>query len=328
MTDNEENTESDKGIEAEAVSMGWAPKEKYRGDPSRWIDAKEYVRRGREHIPIMQGMLSREREQRERDRQDYDRRFQALSANFEARLRATGDLASEAIRKQREQHLTELELERRRIAVSPATPEQRAEQFEHVTRAEQDLLERFREEDKHRAEYVRQNQPPPADNTPQEVLEWGAKNPWFLALKQAGSPIAQEAEAVHMTLVAQGVPLRENLDEVTRRMAERYPHIINSPQSMQTDHTRQVDVFDNDVDSESPRKEVRRPSSVEGQSSGRSVSKQAGVKGWRDIPAQEREMMTKAFINNGLYGDAEKEGLAKVQAKAAAAYWSQYPEDI
>lgn len=46
--------EADRGpIEAEAKRMGWAPREQWRGDPELWKDADEYVRRGKEIIPIV-----------------------------------------------------------------------------------------------------------------------------------------------------------------------------------------------------------------------------------------------------------------------------------
>jgi ElaB/YqjD/DUF883 family membrane-anchored ribosome-binding protein len=316
-----ENTADDADVK-EALSMGWSPREKWRGDPDSWVDAKEYRRRAKEHLPIVQGLLKREQEARQRERDQAKREIEAIRQDFDRRLKVTGSVAEDAIRKLREQHLTELELERRRIATSPATPEQRAQQFEDVTRAEQQLLERFRREDEDRQEQQRQarvTQP----NVPPEVLDWGSRNPWFYALKQSGSPIAQEAEAIHMMLNAQGMPLAENLDEVTRRIGERYPHIVYPADTQRATPAQETD----DGDSVPTRREpARRPSSVEGQSNGRATAKNTGAKGWRDIPAAERELMTTSFINNGLYGDPTKDGLAKVQAKAAEAYWSQYPE--
>jgi hypothetical protein len=35
--------------------MGWSPKEQWRGDPNRWIDAPDFVKRGEEVLPILQG---------------------------------------------------------------------------------------------------------------------------------------------------------------------------------------------------------------------------------------------------------------------------------
>lgn len=40
-------------VEEEARAMGWHPLEEYRGDPRRWTSAEEFVRRGREQLPIL-----------------------------------------------------------------------------------------------------------------------------------------------------------------------------------------------------------------------------------------------------------------------------------
>lgn len=57
MADNENtNVQNEQGtvvpgealspIQEEALSMGWVPKEEFDGDPDRWVDAGEFVRRG------------------------------------------------------------------------------------------------------------------------------------------------------------------------------------------------------------------------------------------------------------------------------------------
>jgi hypothetical protein len=43
--------------EAEALKLGWVPKEKFRGNPERWVDAKAYVDRGNEVLPIVKAQL-------------------------------------------------------------------------------------------------------------------------------------------------------------------------------------------------------------------------------------------------------------------------------
>jgi hypothetical protein len=40
-------------IEERAKEMGWAPREEWRGDPERWIDAEQFVHRGEEILPIL-----------------------------------------------------------------------------------------------------------------------------------------------------------------------------------------------------------------------------------------------------------------------------------
>ena len=39
--------------EAKARETGWAPKEQFRGDPEKWIDAETWAKRGEEFIPLL-----------------------------------------------------------------------------------------------------------------------------------------------------------------------------------------------------------------------------------------------------------------------------------
>lgn len=54
-----ESTEEsqDANFEAQASKMGWKPQEKFKGDPARWVDAKTYVERGEEVLPIVKAQL-------------------------------------------------------------------------------------------------------------------------------------------------------------------------------------------------------------------------------------------------------------------------------
>ena len=56
MAENEDKSGGDEAAAAlvtEATSMGWSPKESWRGDPDKWIDAETFVTRGREVLPIL-----------------------------------------------------------------------------------------------------------------------------------------------------------------------------------------------------------------------------------------------------------------------------------
>ena len=184
---------------------------------------------------------------------------EALRRDFSARLNRESDAA---IKREREHAIAELESERRRIAVSPEPAYERARKFEDVTRAEMDVIKRFRDEDVRRQQAL-----PVQHNLPPEVKDWSKRNSWYLALKKAGSPIADEAEAIHVALNAQGVPLKDNLEEVTRRMAQRYPHLVQS--------------------SRRPRKQAKQQ------------------QGWDAIPAEDRKTAEESLIRRGIYGKDE-----------------------
>lgn len=50
----DEQTNEGRDYAAEATAIGWKPKEEFRGDPDRWVDAERYVKRGEEFLPIVQ----------------------------------------------------------------------------------------------------------------------------------------------------------------------------------------------------------------------------------------------------------------------------------
>src|SRR5687768_16654653 len=41
-------------VEDKARRMGWRPRAEYGGDPTRWVDAETFVRRGDEILPFVQ----------------------------------------------------------------------------------------------------------------------------------------------------------------------------------------------------------------------------------------------------------------------------------
>ena len=49
------STEMEDGpsAEQEASELGWVPKDRFRGDQERWVDAETFVRRGKEIMPIL-----------------------------------------------------------------------------------------------------------------------------------------------------------------------------------------------------------------------------------------------------------------------------------
>lgn len=48
-----ETTDNTPDFESQAKEMGWVEKDHFRGDESKWIDAKEFVERGEAYLPIV-----------------------------------------------------------------------------------------------------------------------------------------------------------------------------------------------------------------------------------------------------------------------------------
>ena len=91
VLDQDENAEA---VEQEARSMGWCPKEEWRGKEEAWLPASEFVEKGRVMLPLVQNENKKLRSQREEDR----RQLAALQAevrNVTAALRAVQDQQDE-----------------------------------------------------------------------------------------------------------------------------------------------------------------------------------------------------------------------------------------
>lgn len=119
MAGEEENVE-DQGsngpapeVIKEARSMGWRPQEQFQGDPDNWVDADEFVRRGREVLPILKHnnkrlqdqMLTRDREigNLKASLEASQKAIKALKAGFsEANKRAAQSARKELIQQLRE----------------------------------------------------------------------------------------------------------------------------------------------------------------------------------------------------------------------------------
>jgi len=52
MSELDDNT-GNVDVEKEAMNMGWTPKEKFKGDPAKWIDAETFVERAEHVLPIL-----------------------------------------------------------------------------------------------------------------------------------------------------------------------------------------------------------------------------------------------------------------------------------
>lgn len=86
-------------VEAEAKSLGWQPKEEFKGDPNRWVDAETYVARGQEIMPILKANNSKLQKDLEAVRAENAELRNTVTANQEA-IEALKEFNSEATRRQ------------------------------------------------------------------------------------------------------------------------------------------------------------------------------------------------------------------------------------
>lgn len=190
--------------EAKAVRLGWRPKDEFKGDPDKWVDAAEFIRRGEEEPALAKA--------------NYAKLEKALE-------RANGKIASlESTHQKLVEHLSTAEkrsYERAKREIE-ARLDQAAEagDVEGVRAATRDITDLAREAAAPKVEA------PKGANLPPEFEEWEEANPWWktdTVMTAAAVAVANELEAGGMK---DGPKLYA---EVTRRIRAEFPHKFENP---------------------------------------------------------------------------------------------------
>ena len=69
---------SDHSLDYDALAseIGWSPKEKFRGDPAKWVDAKTYYEKGEFVLPI----VKKQREEAKKDAESLRKQLAELKS--------------------------------------------------------------------------------------------------------------------------------------------------------------------------------------------------------------------------------------------------------
>ena len=183
-------------VEQEAMAQGWRPKEEFEGDPERFIDAGEFVRRGELFSKI--DHQNKELKQL-RNAMDQFKQHHAM-VEQKAYERAVADL-----KKQRKEALAEGDVD----------------QYDHIDN-QLEALKDQREAELVRAAQVAQQNAPQVDPA---FTAWVAKNPWYTSdVTMAGA-----ANAYGMDLARQGLPPLEVLKRVEAHIKQEFKHKFTNP---------------------------------------------------------------------------------------------------
>lgn len=199
-TQDTEQQDQRQQAEVKARSMGWRPKEQFRGDPTKWVDAEEFVRRGEQHIPILRDRLDRTQKELEELRQASR---EALDMQRENQKRERARLQAE---------IDGLRTTQRRAveAGDVATYDEAGKKIEALDKA-----------------MPPEPQPAPAaqPELPQEARDFEARNSsWFGP--NGDREMTEEAIALHAAQQRRGDkrPLAEQLLEIENKVKRLYPH--------------------------------------------------------------------------------------------------------
>ena len=217
IEERHDEQEGDEGarveLEARAKRAGWVPREDYRGNQDRWVDADEFLRSAEENLPRAKernAMLDRKLRRNEQElaalRQGMDE-LRAHAARNEQR-------AYEAAR-------TELLAQQQQAVQSADTATYNA------TSAQLAKLE----EQKPRGAAPPIPAPPTEDL--QELQRWVASKPWFGVEGQGKDPaLTQMVTQLHANYMIKhpGVSNMEAVQAVERMLASQYPEEFGTKQ--------------------------------------------------------------------------------------------------
>lgn len=198
-TGEADNEVIDVPVEDRARDMGWRPKEEFKGDESRWVDAETFVKRGEEILPILKANSRKDKEALDAAKAEIAE-MKATFAEFRQYHSKTEQRAMEKAKKELEREMAE--------AVE-------AGDHKAVREIAADMAA------------LSQNVQTDADGNPYQtpdhaktLSQWKGENPWF----QSDPVMTAAASAIADELEASGVKGADQLAEVAKRMRAEFPH--------------------------------------------------------------------------------------------------------
>jgi len=206
VTDSPESTQQtskEPNYEALASEMGWTPEEKFRGDPTKWVDAKTFYEKGQYVLPIVKSQLK----EAKRDADKFERELNQTRQDTIALKKHMEKLA--------EREKADLKAEIARLK------QERITAIQEGDGVRVDQVETRIEELKAAQEVVAK--PVVSAEVKQEVdpayAEWVKDNKWYLS----DNVMTAYANARAYEMNLGGHSLSETLKTIDTEMRERFP---------------------------------------------------------------------------------------------------------
>lgn len=259
VTDDSSQPAADPAIAA-ATLKGWVPKDQYKGDPAKWVDASLFIDRGER----FNHNLQREVSELKRKLDSFEGTKIAFKKFHEETLAAKDVELKTAI--------GELRLQRSQAI---------REGDDEVAIQLEDRIDLLKEEQRSVKALPASVEAPPANRTPGPnpedpvLLEWIEDgNDWF----QSDPKLRDYAVALGEDLIKGGITIRGRkfLDLVAEKMAEEFPRRFKAPVSAA----------------------MSRQNPVEGSTRSPAASRSGASRNEADLPPEDRALMTQ-FIKEG-----------------------------
>lgn len=205
-------------LEARARDLGWHPFAEYRGLPGKWVDAKTFIQRGEEILPIVRANNHRLEEQLKRQGkviEDLNRSNQEQGVV----LREMREMARKADERGYQRALADAKAERdAAVAAGDTVAFQQADE-------KVDALQDTRAK-------ITEPPPLPKPETPKvdpAVLAFVDDNPWF----NTDNFLNQQMVAQHLKVIRKHpkMPLAEQLDMAKDNLVAEYPEMFDGEET-------------------------------------------------------------------------------------------------
>lgn len=212
-----------RSIEDRARDMGWEDRESFRGDPSKWRPASEFVQRAYDEPRIAQSMLAK-----------LESRNEQLEAEFNKRLRGLERMQEASLARQRDQMVAQFD-----SAMRDAAAVGDLDKFDKLQASKREALkdhslsvaeQRWNED---RESQPQRRQESGGDRLSSveraEVSEWIEANPWVRTdevMASTANALSKQIQRTHPGLTA-----AQNLAEVTKQIRTRFPERFKTRQS-------------------------------------------------------------------------------------------------
>jgi len=196
-------------VEQEAKEVGWRPQEEFQGDPEKWVDAAEFLRRGETMLPILRGNLR----DLKKELKDRDRKHETAMAEITKTLVEFKEFASKSETRAYEKAVKDVRAEMKKAATEGDTVA--------YERAEADLEALTTKSGKAPDKPAAMTIPSGWDKPKETREEWLKENDWYLKDPWLG----KEADALanHLSMNKIYPTMKDMLEEITRLMKEQFP---------------------------------------------------------------------------------------------------------
>lgn len=186
-------------VEDRARDMGWRPKEEFKGDESRWVDAETFVKRGEEILPILKANA--------RKAEAEAAAVKAEMAELKASVAEFRKYHSQTEKRAYERAIRDLE-ERQAEAVEAND----LKSVRAITKEIASLSKDVQTDD--------DGNPYKTPDHAKALNQWKGENPWF----QSDRVMTAAADVIASELEQSGVKGAEQLAEVAKRIRAEFPH--------------------------------------------------------------------------------------------------------